>query len=208
MEPLRLTIYSDFICPFCYVGEKVIERVRRRHPVALDWVGYEIHPEIPESGGSMEALGAGFRDYLRERVLPLAERMDVRMDIPDILPNTHLALEGAAFAKNYDGLDAYRLGVFDAYFQEGLDIGSHAVLSKIAENAGLPPGDFSDALDDRAYFDVVEENREEALDRMVTGVPTVIFEGGLRIVGAQSEEVFEQFVKRVLEMRREGETRA
>ena len=200
MNPIPVKLYSDFICPYCFIGERVIEQLSAKFPIDIEWTGYEIHPEIPYGGMSLHSFGGDFMDGLWQRIAPLAESYGVKIDRPSVVANTHLALEGAEFARQAgkEALAKYRRAVFDAYFLEGKDIGDHGVLAEIAEKAGLDRAAFSKALDEGSFFDKVQDNREEALDNLVTGVPTtVIF--GARIIGAQSPQVFEQAFERALE---------
>lgn len=198
MDRIPVTIYSDFICPYCFLAENVLSRVIDRYPVRINWVGYEIHPELPQGGASAAVLGEALRDAIWSRVAPLAEQYDVDMRAPPFLPNTHLALEAAEFAKE-QGRDAeFRRLVFSSYFQNGVNIGEHAVLLRLGERAGLDGKELAKALDERRYFDRIEDNRAAALDEMVTGVPTFFFRG-LRIVGAQDEEMFERALQKAAE---------
>ena len=200
MKAIPLRIYSDFICPYCFIGERVIDRLAEKYPLEIDWVGYELHPEIPYGGMSLSSFGGDFMDGLWQRIAPLAESYGVTIGRPSTVANTHLALEGAEHARSVsrEALAKYRHAVFDAYFLEGKDIGRHDVLAEIAGKAGLDTAAFTEALDSGRYFDAVQDNREEALDNLVTGVPTTMIYGA-RIVGAQPPQAFEHAFTRALE---------
>lgn len=200
MTAIPVKLYSDFICPYCFIGERVIERLSQKYDLEIEWTGYEIHPEIPTGGMSLHSFGGDFMDGLWERIVPLAESYEVKIDRPSVVANTHLALEGAEFARTIgkQALSRYRRAVFDAYFLGGQDIGDHQVLSQIAGNIGLDVDAFSKALDEQEFFDKVQDNREAAMDNLVTGVPTTLIYGA-RIIGAQSPQVFEQAFERALE---------
>jgi len=196
MKPLPVTLYSDFICPYCYIAERVLARVAGRHPLDVTWIGYEIHPELPQAGASALFLGEAFREGLWQRVEKVASELGVALRAPPFLPNTHLALEAAEFARERGRVLPFHEAVFSAYFERGANIGEHPVLLEAARGVGLDPAELSAALDERAYFDAVEENREKALDEFVTVVPTVVLIGGVRVVGAQSEEAFEAAIEK------------
>ncbi len=196
--PLPVTLYSDFICPYCYIAERVLARVARRHPLDITWIGYEIHPELPQAGASALFLGEAFGEGLWQRVEALAAQLGVPIRAPRFLPNTHLALEAAEFARERGKILPFHEEVFSAYFERGANIGEHAVLRDAAGRVGLDPGELSMALDERVYFDTVEESREKALGDLVTVVPTAVL-GGVRVVGAQSEEAFEAAIAKAKE---------
>ncbi|MCA9618089.1 MAG: DsbA family protein, partial [Myxococcales bacterium] len=80
MNPIPVKLYSDFICPYCFIGERVIEQLSAKFPIDIEWTGYEIHPEIPYGGMSLHSFGGDFMDGLWQRIAPLAESYGVKRE--------------------------------------------------------------------------------------------------------------------------------
>src|SRR5260370_35480820 len=98
---LEIIAYSDYVCPWCYIGHLRIERLRREFAVDVRWRPFELHPETPRSGAHLEGRVGGearARAY-RENIVQLAEGAGVRMSSPRLIAHSHLALEAAEFAR-------------------------------------------------------------------------------------------------------------
>ncbi|MFQ5457348.1 MAG: DsbA family protein [Myxococcota bacterium] len=203
----RVTLYSDFICPYCYVGERKAAPALETLGLALDWRGYEIHPEIPPEGISAErlrALGLGGR---WRRIEAFAAEAGMTIARPARLPSSRLALEGAEHARAAGRLAPYRDRIFRAFFVEGADIGAAGVLETLASEAGLDGAAFRDDLESRRFRTDVDGYRGDAEDLMVTGVPA-FFLHGVPVLGARSEPEYLAVFSRILEKRAARDARA
>ena len=195
-----VTLYSDFICPYCYVGEQGMAPALDALDLTLDWRGYEIHPEIPPEGISAQRLGELGLDGRWRRIESFAEAAGVVINRPPLLPSSRLALEGSEHARRAGLLDAYRDRIFRAYFLEGKDIGNPETLATVAAEAGLERGVFLKESLERRFKADIDRHREEAEDLIVTGVPA-FFLHGVPVVGARSGPEFLTVFKRILEKR-------
>ncbi len=195
--PLPLTLFSDFVCPWCYLAERsTIQRLEREYDVAVDWIGFELHPEIPKGGVPTEAL---FPRPMLERMLgPLeatAGRMGLPLRPPERVPNTRAALAVAEFAREHGGLDGFRHAAMDAFWAEGRDIEDRDVLGELAQECGIEPDAalaFAFSAEGEA---AVHARRALASDRGVTAIPTVLL-GRLPILGCQPYDVFVRAAER------------
>ena len=139
-------------------------------------------------------------DYLqtawRNSVYPLAHRLGVDIRLPEVSPQpyTRLAFEGLEFAKDRGRGGEYNDRVMRAYFQNSQDIGDPAVLSQLAEEAGLDAVEFRRALDTREYSTRVEDLLRHAYQEMrIEGVPMFVI--GKRIfTGLQSAETLRRAI--------------
>jgi predicted DsbA family dithiol-disulfide isomerase len=202
-----VTVFSDFICPFCYLGERSVKPALEALGLALDWRAYEIHPEIPPEGVPAGRLDRSLIDRAWTRVLTLASDLEIPIERPDVLPSSRLALEGSEHAREAGRLDPYRERVFAGYFLEGRNIGDPDVLAGLAADAGLDARAFREALDSRRHREAVTEAREAAEELLVTGVPT-FFLHGVPVVGAQSSDEFLRHFSRILERRAARDARS
>jgi predicted DsbA family dithiol-disulfide isomerase len=197
---LKITMYSDFICPFCYIGFEVFRKLKPEFDLELDWRGFQIHPEWPPDGMPASqwrnGMDADARRAVWERIQAMAATAGFEMRSPETLTNSRLSLEAAEFAKEAGAGEAFEERVYRAYFYEGLNIGSQAVLADLAADVALSRDDLNVALDSNRYSLRLKNNAMVAHNKGVSGVPT-FFIGEYPLVGAQSEEVMRQILQRV-----------
>jgi len=112
--------------------------------------------------------------------------------------NSRLALEAAEFARDRGRYEAMHGRLFAAYFQEGRDIGDLATVLQVAGQAGLEQAALGEALARGTYRERLEAVREQGVKYRVTGIPTFLIDGTVRIVGAQPYQVFAKAVQSLL----------
>ena len=139
VRPLQIIAYSDYVCPWCYIGLQRIEELQREFPVEVEWRPFELHPETPTTGADLRGrLGSSGRARAyRDNILMLAHESGLEMRMPMVVANSHLSLEAAEFARDHGGFEAYHRALFHAYFEEGRDIGDVEVLCEIARACGV-----------------------------------------------------------------------
>jgi predicted DsbA family dithiol-disulfide isomerase len=198
---LKLTMFSDFICPFCYIGFEVVRKLKPEFELELDWRGYQIHPEWPEDGmraSEYRAMDAETRRQVWERIQSLANEAGFSMKPPELLMNSRRALEAAEFAKQVGVGEEFEERVYRAYFQEGLNIGDLGVLGELGRQVGLTREELHQALTTNRFTLKIKNTALAAHQRGVGGVPT-FFVGNFPMVGAQSETVMRQLLTRAVE---------
>src|SRR5215831_12850352 len=149
--PETLRLYTDFVCPFCFIAEQsTVPRLLAELDLTLDWHGFELHPSTPRGGMPLSALFPGMDlPRMHERTRRFAARFDVTgFDPPDRLQNTRRALAIAELARDRGVLDAYRSAVFDAHWRRGMNLESDEDLRSIASSVGLDPAEALAAADD------------------------------------------------------------
>src|SRR5258706_11134072 len=138
---LKIVMFSDFICPFCYIGFDVIQKLKPEFDLQIEWRGFQIHPEWPADGASaaqQNQLGnADARKQAWERISSMAESVGLAMKPPSVLTNSRLALVAAEFARD-SGADheAFEERVYRAYFNEGANIGDRETGLQLAGDVG------------------------------------------------------------------------
>ncbi len=200
---MKITVFSDYICPFCYIGIETLRKVQPEvPPFTLEWKGFQIHPEYPAAGIPIEQriaqYGQGRYAAIWRNILSLAEGIGLEMNPPPVLTNSLIALEATEYARDQGKEKAFSSTVYQAYFQHGQNIGDIAVILSLAEQAGLDPAEVQDHLKAGTYSGRIQASQQEARTFGVSGVPTFII-GSAQIVGAQSPEVFVSMLKRVAE---------
>jgi predicted DsbA family dithiol-disulfide isomerase len=184
----KVVVYSDYICPFCFIGKSRIDRLRKEFEVKVDWRNIEIHPETPMDGIPRYKLDSGFYTQLWINVERLAEESGVEIGPPPVLSNSSLALIASQYAKDQGKFEPFHDAVFLAYWQEGKNIGDLNILSAVAEKVGLSPSGLRAYIREGNWEDPIESNRRSAAEHNVSGVPTFIV-GRQQLVGAQPYDV-------------------
>ena len=198
---MKITVFSDYICPFCFIGIETLKNVQPEvPPFTLEWKGFQIHPEYPASGVPVEQRAAryGKERYaaIWQNIVRMADGIGLEMRQPSVLTNSLLALEATEYAKDEGKASEFSLAVYRAYFQNQQNIGDLEVVLSLAQQVGLDPVFVREHLQAGTYSERLKAVHQEALALDVSGVPTFIV-GPAQIVGAQSPDVFISMLKRV-----------
>lgn len=185
---LRVTVFSDYICPFCYIGDARLNRLREDYQLKVNWCFLEIHPETPAEGQSVAALGYEPESWRRmmDTLRAMAEEDGLALREHDFTTNSRSALLLAEAAKHHDPTLFHRVhdALFERYFVHGDNIGDRDVLRRIAQDCGLPATLVERAWTDTAYSDWLRQYAAAARELGVRATPT-FFIGRQRIDGAQ-----------------------
>ncbi len=161
--------------------------------VEVDWLPFELRPYPHET---LSPHSNYIQQAWHQSILPLAEKLGVTMklNMTDPQPHTHYAHEGLLFAKEFHKGNEYAHRVFRAFYEEGKDIGDLQVLTKLAEDSGLPGDKFLKALEERQYSEARQESIRRAHQKdQVQAVPAFII-GNDKMTGLQSKEAYEEAV--------------
>lgn len=203
---LPVSVYSDYTCPWCYIGNARLDRLKQALPddveLQVEWKPFEIHPEVPPEGMPVEAL-----PYPREqwdlmvanlRRQAVAEGLEIA-DRPK-LSNTHDALAASAYvqAEEPEHFDAFHHALFRVYFGEGQDIGDRAILRGVATESGVDVARMQAALEQGRYEETLRETTATARRLGITGTPTFVFGERYGAVGAQPVEELRRVAERAL----------
>ena len=202
--PETLRLYTDFVCPFCFIAEQsTVPRLLREFDLSLDWRGFELHPGTPRGGQSLSRLFPGVSlPALHERTRRFAARFGVTdFTPPDVHANTRRALAIAEYARARGRLEPFRAAAFEAHWRQGKNLEDDRDLRSAATAAGLPPDEALRAADDPVFLARVDEKQEDARANGVTGIPTFII-AGEEVVGCQPYEALADAAERAGVLRR------
>lgn len=193
---IDVRIFSDFTCPFCYIGAGMIEELKLEFEISEEWVGYELHPETPKEG---VLLVERFPDYdldaLFEELRIKGGKYGCEFGNITLLSNSRMALEACEFAKDHGKHDIFHTAMFRAYFSQARDIGQISVVLDVGAQVGLDTNKLLKALTKRRYEDRLEKGHEEGALYDVSVLPTFVFNEKDKIVGLRSIEIFRQLIK-------------
>jgi predicted DsbA family dithiol-disulfide isomerase len=188
---VTLRLYSDFVCPFCFVAEQsTVARLRDEYDLVVDWRGFPLHPGTPVGGMPLTALFSAERvPAVKEHMRQFAARFGVTGIVhPDRMPNTRRVLAMAEYARAQGVLEEFRRAGMEAHWRHGKDLESNDDLRAIAESVGLDGAAALAASEDPRYVAEIDRKLAEAAEHGVTGIPT-FFIGDEVVVGCQPYEV-------------------
>jgi predicted DsbA family dithiol-disulfide isomerase len=188
---LTLRLYSDFVCPFCFVAEQsTVPRLLAEYDLVVDWRGFPLHPGTPKGGLPLEALfGAARIPGVKAHMQTFAARFGVTGIVhPERLPNSRRVLAMAEYARVEGKLEEFRKAGMEAHWRHGNFLETDADLGAVAASVGLDAQAALAAADGARCQGEVDRKLAEAADAGVTGVPT-FFIGDEVVVGCQPYEV-------------------
>ena len=192
---LRVTVFSDYTCPFCYIGYVRLEQLRDEYDLKVNWCMVEIHPDTPAQGMPVTELGYAPEQFnaMMSELMAMAQTENILILPQTITTNTHNALLLAEAVKNEGREVFYALHhrLFEAYFGEGVNIGDTAILQELALEVGVGPDTLQRAWTDTKYTERLNQNLVIAQRFGVTGTPTY-FIGERKLTGAISIEALRQ----------------
>lgn len=215
-ETIRIDIWSDIACPWCYIGSRRfragIEQFQRDNPdveFEIEGHSYELAPDTPVdfSGSEVDFL-VRHKGMPREQVEEMLEQMTGLAAAEgltfnfDALQHTNTAAAHRVLhlAKEQGVYEEVLERLFAAYFSEGLRISDPETLAEILEPVGLDPDEVRDAFADDEYGEAVERDITRARMLNVSGVPFYLINEKYGISGAQQPEMFASAFEQVLKL--------
>ena len=193
-----MVVWSDYICPFCYVGLERAAWLERRFGAQIEWRPLDLHPEYPPEGIPREVLEQRYGTSFDERRNAMFEEAGLPYAaVLEKSPNSRGALLVAELARDRGAYDALHPRLFDAYWARGRDIGERSVLVDEATAVGLEEKQVVAAAADQRYLERVEAQTRGAVALGAGGVPAWVIDERLLIPGAQPYDVFERVMERL-----------
>lgn len=184
---LRVTVFSDIICPFCYIGARRLERLRDAYDLSVNWCFLEIHPETPTAGMPVSRLGYDPQRWqaMMAALARMAEEEGLVFAGHDFTTNSRQALLVAEAAKERgrDVFYAVHDALFTAFFSDRENIADRSVLERIAMSAGMPAEAVHMAWSESRYAERLKQYHAAAQELGVRATPT-FFIGQQRLDGA------------------------
>ena len=218
---MTLTIWSDFACPYCYIGEtrlnQAIDEMELKDDIVIDLKAFELDPTAPKevTTTTPERFAMKYRlsvDDAKKQIEQISEQgREAGIDFKYMTTqysNTRDAhrLMKLAEAK-YDRATVGRLNeaLFAAYFTENLVLSDHKVLLDKAVSVGMGADEVKAVLESDKYDDEVRFDEREAAMRGVRGVPYIVFGGEFAVPGAMTVDGFKSALERLLRRKKEEE---
>jgi len=199
-KKLKVVVFSDYICPFCYIGFYRVEQLKENFDIEVEWRPFEIHPETPKEGTVLKNLPfpKEYLEMMKANIKRLADEVGATFTLTDKLPNSRMALYFSEFARKKGKFDEFHKLVLDAYWKEGSDIGNEEVLMSLASSLDFDREEILDYIKSPEPLNELKKSLAELRNYGINGVPTFII-GDKIVVGAQPYEVFEKVINNIVE---------
>ena len=202
---MKVEIWSDIMCPFCYIGKRKFEaalaQFEDKDKVELEWKSYQLSPDVitnPEKnihqylaehkGISLEQATA-----MNTQVAAMAKQAGLDYHFDKAVPaNTLKAHKFAHFAKQYGKQNEAEEILFCSYFTDGKNIDDLNTLLQLGNEIGLDTTELKTALENRSFENEVQADIDEAYQIGVRGVPFFVFNRKCAVSGAQNTSTFLQ----------------
>jgi predicted DsbA family dithiol-disulfide isomerase len=184
-----ITVYSDYVCPFCYLGRRSLDSYQsdRETELKIDWRPFDLRsgkrkPDGPIDHDADDGKGEAYYERAKENVKRLREEYgadEMKLDLATEVDSLPAQLVSVAIHETYDydtWLD-FDEAVFEALWHDGRDIGDEEVLVELAADVGVDPDDVREAAADDERRDALRERFRAAQSEGITGVPTFVADG-------------------------------
>ncbi len=210
---MKVEIWSDVVCPWCYIGkrrfEAALDRFAHRDEIEVEWKSFELDPGArsasPDEDGpdyadrlakKYSTTRAGAQEMLDSMTLAAAtEGIDLRFDLA-VRANTFDAHQVIHLAAARGIQDQVKERLLRAYFTEGEPVGDHAALVRLAVDAGLDATEVEQMLEGRTYAEAVRADEAEAGALGISGVPFFVVDRRYGVSGAQPADQLLQVLER------------
>ncbi len=200
---MNVEIWSDIMCPFCYIGKRKFEAALKqfdhKDDITVTWRSFQLNPELQAKAGThidqYLAEHKGWTlEYARkvnQQVTDMAKQAGLEYHFDKaVVANTALAHQLIHIANKNGVGDQVKEALLKAYFTEGKDVGNIDALVAIGTTVGLEQNEVKQALEEGIYEDKVIADQQRAAEIGVRGVPFFVFDEKYAVSGAQPPEVF------------------
>lgn len=200
---MKVEIWSDVICPFCYIGkrnfETALSQFENRNELEIIWKSFLLDPTISEVATEnytnylikRKGMAAAQVEGMLANVTAMASEVGLDYHLEkSILVNSTKAHQLIQFAKSKNLGDAAEEHLFSAFFIEGKNIGDIPTLIELGKSIGLDENELKSSFTDEKYAAAMEQDIQEAQSVGVSGVPFFVFNRKYAVSGAQPAEAF------------------
>lgn len=206
---MKVEIWSDVMCPFCYIGKRRFEEALAKFDnageVKITWKSFQLNPDmVTDPNISIHQYLADAKgwqlDYARQlndQVTEMAAAVGLQYNMDNAVVANSFDAHRLSHLATEKGLgEAAEEALFKAYFTESKNIADHDTLANLGTSIGLDATEIKEVLNTNAYADAVAQDIDEARQLGIRGVPFFVFNNKYAVSGAQPAEVFLQTLEK------------
>lgn len=207
---MRVDIWSDVVCPFCYIAKHRLEAAAAQLELELEvhWHSFQLNKDadLKLQGSNIERLAQKYQrsvpevEKMQAEIAIMAQQEGIEFNWQQLKPGSSFDAHRIIHLAQSKGLgNEAQAAFFYSVLTEGLAIDARETLEDVAARIGLNPVEVDDVLDSDLYADFVKFDEDMAQDQLkVTGVPFFVFNQRIALAGAQPREVFVQVLEKAL----------
>lgn len=181
--PVHIEIFTDFVCPWCYLATGVVERLQKTMPLTVKWSPYPLHPGTPPEGMALAEMLPGMDlEAAHRRLYTLMDELGLEHGERDMTYNSRLAQELALWAETQHNGSRLAPLFYRAYFVANQNLADEGVLLALVSDAGLDVAAATAVLKQRSFSKAVDKSWARARQIQISGVPTFLA-GGYQLTG-------------------------
>jgi len=209
MEKMKVEIWSDVMCPFCYIGkrrfEAALQQFRQKDNIEIEWKSFQLNPglvtdpnvNINEYLAERKGITVDHAKQMNDYVTNMAAEVGLQYDFDKaIVANSFNAHRLSHLAKKHGLGDAMEEALFKAYFTEGKNTDDKQTLTELGIDIGLDRDEITKTLDNDDFADAVKHDIAEAQYLGIQGVPFFVMNNKYGVSGAQAVEIFTQTLEK------------
>ena len=191
MPPL-VRIWSDYICPFCYVSIERAEWLEREYGAQVEYLPFDLHPEYPPEGIAIEDLERAYGRELRSGQARMFDEAGLPHTTRTRLPKSHAALNVAELAREHGVHSELHKRLMYAFWAEDRDISDPVVLAEEGATFRLDADEVRRVATALPYQDLIRASTQAVHEMGANGVPAFVIDDRVMVPGAQSHELFQK----------------
>lgn len=202
---MKVDIWSDVRCPFCYIGkrkfEKALEKFPHKNEIEVNWHSFELDPTLktnPEVNAvehiaEIKGISKEQAEGMHEHVINVAKEVELDFNFDkSVVANSFNAHRLIQLAKTKSLANEAEEALFKAHFTEGKNIDDEETLIRTGESIGLDKNEVKEIFSSDAFSEEVKQDEMQAQSFGIRGVPFFILNNKYAVSGAQSPDVFSQ----------------
>ena len=206
---MKIEIWSDVMCPFCYIGkrrfEDALQNFEHKDKVEIEWKSFQLNPDLKTDPSvnvtqylaDVKGWTLEYAQQLNNRVTEMAAEVGLTYDFDKaVVANSFDAHRFAHLAKQHGVGDQAEEALFRAYFTDGRNIADHETLVELGVEMGLDEGELKQTLETGAFAEDVKHDIAEAGYLGIRGVPFFVMNGKYAVSGAQMVPVFSETLEK------------
>ncbi len=189
-----IKVFSDFACPFCYIGFSIADRIRRENPnVNFEFYPYELEPNAPAEGYDfsdqypLNQIEEGFK-----RINNLGSEYGLIYNNKTKKSNTNRLHKASLYAKKENKFYEFGKEAFKAVFEDSKNVADKKVINDIGLVAGLNIVEMNRCIDANNFYEFMEEAKNLTILYNIESVPTFILEDGTKVTELKNYEEFKK----------------
>lgn len=215
---MRVDIWSDVVCPFCYIGKKRLEKAAEQAGIELEvhWHSYQLDQNAPQRQdlSNTERLAAKYNrsieevEQMQRNIAEMAKEEGIEFNWEKANSGNTFNAHRIIHLAQSQGLGSEaKEAFFFSYMTQGLGIGERETLEDVAARIGLNPVEVDNVLDSDEFSDFVKFDEEVAREQLkVTGVPFFVFDQRVALAGAQPVNIFKDVLEKAVATTKDEDT--